>query len=41
MEYSYLSLDDEVVRSGAKADPIGFVQDLLTRIMLDEVQHIA
>jgi len=38
--YSYLSFDDEVVRSGAKADPIGFVQDLPERIILDEVQHV-
>jgi len=40
MEYDYLSFDDEVVRSGAKADPIGFVQDLPKRIILDEVQHV-
>ena len=40
MEYGYLSFDDEVVRSGAKADPIGFVHDLPTRIILDEVQHV-
>ena len=33
--YSYLSFDDEVVRSGAKADPIGFVQNLPERIILD------
>ena len=37
--YSYLSFD-EVVRSGAMADPIGFVQDLPERIILDEVQHV-
>ena len=40
MEYDYLSFDDEVVRSGAKADPIGFVQDLPKRIILDEVQYV-
>lgn len=40
MEYGYLSFDDEVVRSGAKADPIGFVQDLPTCIILDEIQHV-
>lgn len=38
--YNYLSFDDEVVRSGAKADPIGFVHDLPERIILDEVQHV-
>ena len=38
--YSYLSFDDKVVRSGAKAGPIGFVQNLPERIILDEVQHV-
>ena len=38
--YSYLSFDDKVVRSSAKAGPIGFVQNLPERIILDEVQHV-
>ena len=37
--YEYLSLDDEVVRGGAEADPMGFVADLPERAILDEVQR--
>ena len=38
--HRYLSFDDEVVRAGAKSDPVGFVLDLPDRIILDEVQHV-
>ena len=37
--YEYLSFDDEVVRGGAEADPMGFVADLPERVILDEVQR--
>ena len=38
--YQYLSFDDEVVRGGAEADPMGFVYDLPERVILDEVQRV-
>ena len=38
--YEYLSFDDEVVRGGAEADPMGFVADLPERVILDEVQRV-
>lgn len=38
--YDYLSFDDDVVRSAAGADPIGFVDELPERIILDEVQRV-
>lgn len=38
--YAYLSFDAEAVRSAAEADPIGFVDDLPRRVVLDEVQHV-
>ena len=38
--YDYLSFDDEVVRGGAQADPMGFVADLPERVILDEVQRV-
>ncbi len=39
LEYTYISLDDEVSRSVAREDPIGFVADLPRQVILDEVQH--
>lgn len=39
-DHHYLSFDDEVVRAGAKEDPVAFVHDLPERIILDEVQHV-
>lgn len=39
-DYSYLSLDDEVLRSSAETDPLGFVGDLPERVVLDEVQRV-
>ena len=38
--YSYLSFDDDVVRAGAEADPMGFVAGLPERVVLDEVQRV-
>ena len=38
--YAYLSFDDEVIRAGAAADPMGFVADLPERVILDEVQRV-
>jgi len=38
--YSYFSLDDQVTREAARADPIGFVGDLPERTTLDEVQRV-
>jgi uncharacterized protein len=37
--YSYLSFDSEVTRGAAEADPIGFVDSLPARVILDEIQH--
>ncbi len=37
--YAYLSFDDDVTRSAADADPIGFVDALPDRVILDEVQR--
>ena len=38
--YTYISFDDDVVRAGAEADPMGFVADLPERVILDEVQRV-
>lgn len=38
--YAYRSFDDEDTRSFAETDPIGFVQDLPERVILDEVQKV-
>ncbi|MCY4624833.1 MAG: ATP-binding protein [Chloroflexi bacterium] len=37
--YGYLSFDDDVVRAGAEADPMAFVDRLPDRVVLDEVQR--
>ena len=39
-EYAYISFDDDVVRGGAEADPMGFVSALPERVILDEVQRV-
>ena len=39
-EYAYFSFDDDVVRGGAEADPMGFVATLPRRVVLDEVQRV-
>lgn len=38
-DYDYLSFDDDVVRAAAEADPIGFVDELPERVILDEAQR--
>jgi uncharacterized protein len=38
--YSYFTFDDDVTRSSAVADPVGFVADLPVRCILDEVQRV-
>ena len=38
--YAYLNFDNDVVRAGAEADPLGFVDDLPERVVLDEVQRV-
>ena len=38
--YTYISFDDEVTRAAADADPVGFVDDLPQRVILDEVQRV-
>ena len=37
--YSYFNFDDDVALAAAKSDPIGFVDDLPDRVILDEVQR--
>lgn len=39
-DYAYFNLDDDVVRSAAETDPVGFVADLPPRSILDEVQRV-
>lgn len=38
--YDYVSFDDEGTRRAAEADPVGFVNTLPARIILDEVQRV-
>ena len=38
--YIYFSFDDEVTRSAATSDPVGFIGDLPERTILDEVQRV-
>lgn len=38
--YNYISFDNDVARSAAEADPIGFVDDLPERATLDEIQRV-
>lgn len=38
--YAYTSFDDDVLRSAAQADPVGFLADLPEKAILDEVQRI-
>jgi predicted AAA+ superfamily ATPase len=38
--FSYFSFDNRVMASAAEADPIGFVDDLPDRAILDEVQRV-
>jgi len=38
--YRYFNLDDDVLRGAAEEDPMGFVGDLPSRTILDEVQRV-
>ena len=38
--YGYISFDDDVVRAGVEADPMGFVANLPERVVLDEIQRV-
>jgi predicted AAA+ superfamily ATPase len=38
--YRYVSFDDEAVREAARRDPLGFVEGLPRRTILDEVQRV-
>ena len=40
LDYVYLSFDDDTVRAAAEADPIGFVEGLPQRVILDEIQRV-
>lgn len=37
--YRYISFDDDNQLQAAKADPVGFVQTLPDKVILDEIQH--
>ena len=37
--YAYFNFDDPTQRAAAQADPVGFVQDLPDRVIIDEIQH--
>ncbi len=37
--YAYFNFDDPTQRAAAEADPVGFVQDLPDRVIIDEIQH--
>ncbi len=38
--YSYVTFDDDIARSGAETDPMGFIAGLPERAALDEVQRV-
>jgi len=38
--YSYISFDDDVLRTSIEADPVGFVADLPDKVVLDDVQRV-
>ncbi len=38
--FSYVTFDDDVQRSAAQADPVGYVADLPQRTVLDEIQRV-
>lgn len=40
LDYRYYGLDDDVLRSAAEADPVGFVAELPERAVLDEIQRV-
>jgi len=38
--YAYISFDDVNLVAAAKADPVGFVDRLADKVILDEIQHV-
>ncbi len=38
--YTYLTFDDNVLRAAADSDPVGFVEGLPDRVILDEIQRV-
>jgi len=38
--YTYISFDDDTVQAAAESDPVGFIDDLPERVILDEVQRV-
>ncbi len=38
--FEYFTFDDDVQRSAARSDPVGYVSDLPDRVILDEVQRV-
>lgn len=38
--YRYVSFDDEAIRAAARSDPVGFVNGLPAKTILDEVQRV-
>ncbi len=38
--YRYVSFDEEAIQTAARADPIGFVNGLPAKTILDEVQRV-
>ena len=38
--YTYITFDNDVLRSAAQSDPVGFVGDLGGKVILDEVQRV-
>ena len=40
LDYEYITFDQDVMRDAAQTDPIGFVDNLPDRVILDEVQHV-
>jgi len=38
--YTYVSFDDEAMRAAARSDPVGFVNGLPAKTILDEVQRV-
>jgi len=38
--YTYISFDEDAIRPAAERDPVGFVEELSARTILDEVQRV-
>ncbi len=39
-DYNYVSLEHVVTRTAAMEDPVGFIEDLGDKVIIDEVQHV-